>query len=182
MADYSYKNLRTYSNAGSGIAEYALLAPKSWFAAGGLKYPVGPFGVTPGDSMTIKTPHEFLAGKGFIYVTLAPQKNQMDGTTVGDFGFNKQNYAVKMVIPGSSPAAHEALKNMLNTPMVGIFKDANCDANLYYQLGSDCIAGYLTSDFSTGTTKDGIKGFNATFNFEGGLLFYDAGDPEILAD
>lgn len=184
MSDYAYKNLRSYANAGSGIAEYALLAPYSWFKTpGGLKYPQGPFGVTPGDSITIKTPHEFIDGKGFIYFILAPEKNQLDGTTVGDFGFNKKNYAVKMFFPGSTPAQHEALKNMMNTPFIGIFKDANCDANMYYQLGSDCTKGYITSNFSTGTTKDGVKGFDATFNFSGDLLFYDVPEgPEILAD
>jgi hypothetical protein len=179
---YAYKNLRTYANAGSGIAEYALLAPKSWFDVGGLKYPVGPFGVTPGDEITITEPHVFLAGKGFIYFTLAPQKNQMDGSTVGDFGFNKQNYQVKLFVPGSTAQLHETMKNLMNTPLVGIFKDANCDANLYYQLGSDCVSGYLTADFSTGTTKDGVKGYNATFNYEGGLLIYGAGEPAIIAD
>lgn len=183
MSDYAYQNLRTYANAGSGIAEYALLAPKSWFDVDGLKSPVGPFGVTPGDEITIKTPHVFVTGKGFIYFTLAPEKNQLDGVTVGDTGFNKKNYSVKLFFPGSTPAQHEQMKNLLNTPLVAIVKDANCGANMYYQLGSECVSAYLTSDFHTGTTKDGVKGFEATLNFAGDLLFYDVtGGPTILAD
>jgi hypothetical protein len=180
---YAYKNQREYSNAAPGIAEYALLAPKSWFAPGGLKYPTGPFGVTSGDQITIKEAHVFNVGKGFIYFVLAPQKNEINTITVGDPGFNKENTEVKLIFPGSTPAQHEQLRNLLNTPLVGIFKDANCGANMYYQLGTDCAAGYLTSNFKSGTTASGIKGFEATFKYEDGPLFYDVvGGPEILVD
>jgi hypothetical protein len=181
MSDYAYQNLKTYSNAGSGIAEYALIAPVSWFAAGGIKAPVAPFGVTPGDSITIKTAHTFIAGKGFIYYKLAPQKNQMDGKTVGDVGFNKQNYEVKIFIPGSTPAQHENIMNLLNVPLIVIVKDINCGANLYYQLGCDCTSAYMSADFSTGTSNSGVKGYNGLIHYESSLQIYDAGDPEQLA-
>lgn len=183
MSDYAYKNLRSYSNTEPGIAEFALIAPKSSFAVDGLKSPVGPFGVTPGDMITIKVAHEFKEGLGFVYFALAPEKNELNTTTVGDTGFNKQNTEVKLVFPGSTPAQHEQLRQLLNQPLVAIIKDANCGANLYYQLGNDCASAYLTSDFKTGTTASGIKGFEATLKYSNGPLFYDVvGGPEVIAD
>jgi len=183
MSDYAYKNIRTWENSEPGLAEYALIAPKSHFAPGGLKYPVGPFGVTPGDSITIKEPHVFQAGKAFISFVLAPEKNEMNTTTDGDLAFNKIKSEVKLVMPGSTPAQHEQLRQLLNTPLVGLFPDANCGSGIYYQLGSDCVSGYLTSDFKTGTTASGIKGFECTFKCSAPPLFYDVeGGPEVIAD
>lgn len=183
MSNYAYRNQLDWQNSEPGIAEYALIAPKSWFAENGLKYPVGPFGVTPGDQITIKTAHTFKEGKGFIKMVLAPEKNEMNTSIVGDTGFNKMNTEVKVVFPGSTPAQHEQLQNLLNEPLVCIFKDANCGANLYYQLGSDCQAAYLTTEFKTGTTASGIKGFEATVKYSGAPLFYDvSGGPALLPE
>lgn len=183
MSDYAYKNIRSWENSEPGLAEYALIAPKSFFAPGGLKYPSGPFGVTPGDEITIKTPHVFLEGKAFISFVLAPEKNELNTTTSGDVGFNNIKSEIKLVFPGSTPAQHEQLRKLLNTPLVGIFPDSNCGSKIFYQCGTECIAGYLTSDFKTGTTASGIKGFEATFKYSGPPLFYDVtGGPEVLAD
>ena len=71
---------------------------------------------------------------------------------------------------------------MLNKPLIALSKDADCAADLYYQLGCDCVFAYLTADFSTGTTKDGVKGYSAKISYAGGILLYDAGAPVILAD
>jgi hypothetical protein len=54
---------------------------------------------------------------------------------------------------------HEALKNWLNTPLIVLLKDANCEDGFYYQLGNSCVPAYLSADFSTGTTIDGQKGY-----------------------
>lgn len=180
---YNFKNIREWVNTEGGLAEYALIAPKSWFTATGLKYPQGPFGITPGDSLTIKEAHEFLEGKAFIYFALAPDKNELNTTTTGEKGFYKPNSEIKLVMPGSTPAQHEQLRALLNTPLVAIIKDGTCGANMYYQLGSDCAAAYMKSDFKSGTTDSGIKGFECSITYANGPLFYDVtGGPEILAD
>lgn len=183
MTPYAhFHNQREYENAQPGLAEYALIAPKSFFAADGLKYPVAPFAAA-GDEITIKTPHTFKTGLGFLYFVLAPEKNELNTTTVGDKGFRKQNTEVKLIFPGSSPAQHEQLRKLLNVPLVAILKDGQCQANMHYQLGSDCTAAYLTSDFKTGTSEGGIKGFEVTLTYADGPLFYDAPlGPELFPD
>ena len=144
---------------------------------------MAPF-VAQGDSLKIKTAHEFLTDKGFIYFSLAPEKNKLDIKAAGDTGFVKQNIEVDIFIPGSYVEAHEQVKNLLNVKLIAMVKDANCEENLLYHLGCDCQAAYLTADFSTGTTKDGNKGYAGKLTYAGGILFYDeaAGAPELLAD
>lgn len=183
MSDYAYRNIHTYENTDPGLAEYILVAPKSWLAPNGLKSPVAPFGVTPGDQITIKTAHEFKEGKGFIKMVLAPEKNEMSTPVVGDTGFKKNNTEIKAVLPGSTIAQHEQLRMLMNEPLIVLHKDANCKANLYYQLGNDCASAYLETEFKTGTTASGIKGFEATVRYSNAPLFYDvAGGPSILPD
>lgn len=185
MSDYAYQNLRTPQNVSqSGIAEYALLAPKNWFEDGGIKAPVAPF-TNQGDSLKIKTAHVFKAGKGFIYFDLAPEKNKLDIKASGNPGFVRQNIEVDIFIPGSYVEAHEQVKNLLNVKLVAIVKDADCPSNLYYHLGCDCQFAYLTADFTTGTTKDGEKGYAGKLTYSGGIQFYDyatAGEPEVIDD
>lgn len=183
MAEYAYKNLRKQSgNSKAGIAEYALLAPHDWFAADGVKSPVAPF-ANQGDSLTIKTAHEFLDGKGFLYYKLAPQKNSYSYKSVGDLGFKSFNSELKIFIAGSEIEVHEAVKNLLNTPLIVLIKDSNCAANMFYQLGCDCQFAYLSVDFNTSTTNSGIKGFEGTITYDDGPQFYDVdGGPAIFAD
>lgn len=179
---YAYANLTEPKNVQSGVAEYMLLAPVSWFdPADGIKCPVGPFGVTPGDEITIVNPHVFNAGKAFIKVQLAPQKNSLDYNTVGDIGLQKQNAEIKTFWPGSYVEVHEAIKNFINTPLIALIKDAQCEADLWYQLGCDCQKAWLSGKFTTGTTKDGVKGYEVMLTYDGGPLFYKVtGGPEIL--
>ncbi len=177
-----YKNLKNPRNVKSGVAEYLLLAPFAWFTVGGVKAPVAPF-ANPGDSMIIKTPHEFLPGKGFIYVSTAPQKNSSGYKSVGDPGFVGFNSEVKAFIAGSYPEAHEFAKNILNVPLIVLQKDSNCAANLFYQFGNDCTFAYLKVDFNTSTTNNGVKGFDGTITYDDGPQFYEVPDgPAMLAD
>lgn len=177
---FAYTNLIDTPNRKPGIAEFALLAPVGWFAADGIKSPVAPF-ASPGDSITIKTPHEFLEDKAFLKYDLAPQKNQLDGKTIGDLGFNSLSFEATIFLPGSSPAQHENIQNILNVKLIALVKDSNCGSNMYYQLGCDCTFAYLTVDFSTGTTNNGVKGFNGKLIYDGAIQFYAVdGGPELL--
>ena len=182
-AAYDFQNLRTYENAGSGIAAFALLAPYTWFTTpGGIKAPLAPF-TAPGDSITIKTAHDFITDKGFIYVALAPQKNELDANSVGDVGFNKQVQEATLFFPGSNPALHETFQQLLNVPLIALVKDSNCGAGLYYQLGCDCEYAYISGGFKSGFSNAGVKGYTAKLNYDGGVQFYQVtGGPEILAD
>ena len=168
---YAYQNLKEPKNVQSGVAEYILLCPVSWFTNDGIKCPVAPF-ANPGDEISILADHVHIADKGFIKIQLAPQKNMLDYNTVGDIGLMKQNAEIKCFIPGSYVEAHEAIKNFINTPLVALIHDSQCDANLWYQLGCDCQKAWLSGKFTTGTTKDGVKGYETMLTYDGGPLFY----------
>ena len=158
---YAYANLVTPRNTTSGVADFFLLASVADFDD--IKCPEAPF-TNPGDEVKIRAPHEFLADKGFIKVLFAPEKNKLDMETVGDKGFQKFNEKLVGFIAGSYAELHEAIKNWLNKPMILLIKDSNCDENLWYQIGCDCEAAYMTCTFTTSTTNEGVKGYEVTFS------------------
>lgn len=158
---YIYDNLVTPRNTTSGIADFILLAPTSAFID--IKCPEAPF-TNPGDEVKIRAAHEFVETKGFIKVLLAPEKNKLDLETVGDKGFQKFNQKLNCFIAGSYAEVHEAIKNWLNKPLILLTKDSNCDENLWYQIGCDCEASYMTAKFGTSTTNEGVKGYEVEFS------------------
>lgn len=180
---YTFLNLTDPQNIGSGISDVLYFAPMRDFEANGIKCPEAPF-TNPGDQVKITTAHVFKAGKAFAKLQLAPEKNLFTSKTVGDKGFNKFEHEVDVFMAGSYAEVHEFAKNALNVPMIGIVKDANCESELYYQFGCDCLGAYLTFDFNTGTTKDGNKGYNGKLTYSSSsVLIYDvAGGPEVLGD
>lgn len=166
---YVYANLVNPVNTGSGVAEFLLLAPVTAFTDDGIKCPAAPF-TNPGDEVTVKQAHVFKAGEGFIKVQLAPEKNKLDAATIGDRGFSKLDITLDVFIPGSYAIVHEAVKNWVNKPLIAMIKDAECTANMFYQLGCDCASAWLTVDFSTGTSKDGVKGYNGKLSYQNGYI------------
>lgn len=181
MSQYSFKNLKEHINIGSGIADYVLIAPVRDFEEGGIKCPVAPF-TDPGDEVTIKQNHVFKDGKAFAKVLLAPETNKLDAATIGQIGFQKMDQTLEIFIPGSYAEAHEFAKNLINVPLIVLQKDSNCDANMYYQLGCDCAYAWAKMDFSTGTTRDGIKGYKGTITYLGGYIQLYTGTVSVLAD
>lgn len=166
---YAYKNLLILQNTGSGIAEQALIAPASWFAAGGIKSPAG-------DGVRITTNHQFASvNYGFAAYQLAADKNSYDAKTVGERGSQKLQHELKIFIPGSYEQAHEAIKNLLNEELIALHKDVNCGAGIWYQFGCVDDYAFLKADFSTGTTKDGVKGYNAVVQFVSDSVLLYAG-------
>lgn len=174
---FVYKSLPTWQNSTSGIADYVLLAPVSFFDVDGIKCPEAPF-TNPGDEVKILTAHTFLSGKGFIRVALAPEKNQLNAKTIGDKGFQKLDFELDIFVPGSYADVHELIKNLINTPLIAIVKDSNCGADILYQLGCDCVYAYASFDFSTGTNNQGVKGYNGKITYQNGYIQqYAAGAP-----
>lgn len=168
---YAYKNLLSPQNVGSGISEFLLFAPVTDFTA--IAAPEAPF-TNQGDMIRITGDHTFSAGKGFVKMQLAPRKNKFDMKTVGDIGLSKMvTDALEFFVPGSYVEAHEQMKNIINTPLIVLVKDANCEAGIYYQFGSGCLSAWATVDFGTGTTNDGVKGFTGKITYDGSLFFYE---------
>lgn len=182
MSQYAFRNLKQPQNTDSGVADFVLVAPVYDFAEGGIKCPAAPF-TDPGDQVKIKTEHVFNDGRAFAKILLAPEKNQLSGTTIGDLGFQKMDQNLEIFIPGSYAEVHEAAKNLINTPLIVLAKDSNCPANMWYQLGCDCVYAWAKMDFTTGTTREGIKGYKGTITYlQGYIQLYAAGEPPVLSD
>lgn len=124
--------------------------------------------------MIIYETHEFLDDSvGFFKTLLAPEKNSYDAKMVGERGFHSYDHDLKVFIAGSYPEVHEQTQHLYNVPLIALHKDANCPLNLWYQIGTDWLQAYMTIDFSTGATNNGIKGFNGSINFVSkGIQFY----------
>jgi hypothetical protein len=185
MSVKAYKNLKTPINTGTGVAEYILVANINDFVDGGIQCPIAPFDGQPdGESVQIKVAHEFKPGRGFARINLAPDKNTLDGKTIGDKLFQKQDFSLKCLIPGSYADVHEQVANMINQGLIVLIKDSNCPANMWYQLGCDCTAAYMSADFSTGTTIAGLKGYTVDITWQNSYvqLYATADGPEFLAD
>jgi hypothetical protein len=185
MSDYVLKNLKAPKNTAAGVGEYMLLAKVSDFEENGIQCPEAPF-TNPGDRVTITTPHVFKADKAFAKVFLAPDKNKLDGKSIGDIGFNKFDITLEVFMPGSYAELHEFAQETMNTPLIGLVPDSNCDGGekMYYQLGCDCVYARLTMDFQTETTKGNMKGYSGKLNYSGpGLRIYKPGaEPPVLGD
>lgn len=170
MADSPYSNLDEAQNTESGVAEYALLAPYSWFDT--LATPVNDG--TPGSSITSTAAHTFKAGdnNGFLKFQLAPDKNSLGGNPVGDKALRKMNVQATIFVPGSYAIAHEQIQRLLNVPLIVLIKDGDCSQNMFYQLGNSCKQAYINPTFTTGTDADGNKGYNVVIDAATKILIH----------
>ena len=173
-------NFTTKGTVKTGVAEFVLMAFASSFST--IQSPVAPFNA-PGDSITIKTAHVFAPpATGFAKYALAPQKNRLKASVVGDLGMNKYNQEFEFFFPGSSAELHEFMQTTLNQQLVILIKDADCSANMFYQLGCDCTYAYMTGEFDTSTTKDGTKGFMCKAIYDGAVQIYNVtGGPALIS-
>jgi hypothetical protein len=171
---YNFAHIKKPINTGSGVAEKVFIAPVDWFAADGIKSPGDWLQI--GDKVTIQDDHVFLSGKAFFELALAPEKNSYTAKAIGDNGFIQFANELKINLPGSYDLQHEFIKNILNSPCIVIIKDANCPANIYYQIGNACAYAYLSADFETGTTKEGSKNYLLTVKNSASSVLIYAGD------
>ena len=179
MATYALKNLKTPVNVKSGLGDFILVAQVADFAVDGIKCPVAPFAL-PGDKIKIFEPHEFLATKAFAKIQCAPNINQLTGAASGDIGFISTEVTVDFFAAGSYAELHETMEELLNVPLIVLVPDVRCESKMWYQLGCDCISAYLTWDFTTGTVKDGKKGYSGKIVIAGAAIrLYE---PTVLAE
>lgn len=166
MSNVAYQHLKSASNTGSGVSDSFLFAPISSFADVGIKCPTPP-ATNPSlaDLVTITEDHEFITTKGFVEVICAPFKNGINATTIGEPGSQKFDQKLEVFVPGSYATLHGSIAQLMNTPTIVLVKDSSCQADMYYQLGCDCMYAWATAEFATGTTKDGQKGYKVTFSY-----------------
>lgn len=156
-----------------------MIALVDWFEPGGIKGP-GAW-VSHGDEVIIYADHVFKPGLGFITFALAPDKNSYDAKMIGDTGFNKFANEVKLMLPGSYVDLHEQVFNWLGLPCILLIKDADCP-NHWYQVGTDCIPARIATEFTTGTTRDGNKGYLLTITNTAEKVYQYSGDVTLQGE
>jgi len=177
---YAYDHLTDPQNTGSGITPHVWLAPIGWLAEGGIKKPVADG--NPGGEVTITANHTFKpGGYGFIKFLLSPEKNAYTAEAIGDKGHQKFNHTARIFIPGSYEEVHEQLKLFKNVPLLALVRDASCHSNMHYQLGDGCMSAWLSTQFATGTTVDGVKGYETTITYQSDYITLYLGAVPLAA-
>lgn len=179
---YEFTNLLQPQNTTAGIADFILIAPLLDFVEGGIKCPEAPF-VNPGDEITIREAHEFHPDRAFAKLVCAPRLNQITAAATGDLGFKKLDVVLDCFVAGSYKELHEAISKYMNVPLIVLGQDATCGANLWYQIGCDCLQAYLDPSWASGLSSgEGKKGYNLKFSAPSeSIRLYDVeGGPAIL--
>jgi len=81
----------------------------------------------------------------------------------GTKSFNKE---FSFFHAGSEAVQHETFAKMINDQFIVLVKEANCDSGIVHQIGTNCLAAYLSqANYSTGML-DGTepKGYQCTIN------------------
>ena len=174
----SYEPILTTTNRGSGVADYILWVPVSHFDVNGIKCPAVPDdNTTNAQLVTIEETHVFLVDHGFLRINCSPAKNNLEANMIGEVGSLKFMKSLKVFIPGSDAALHSQITQMMNEPGIYLVKDATCPADMWYQLGCDCVfAQFKDGKFTTGTNKDGVKGYEITIEAPSEAVTLYAGD------
>lgn len=182
MGAYDLVNLKKRINVAPGLAAYALVAKKSDFTV--IKGIAVPTEDTPlVDTVKIKEPHVFKAGKAWAQWSLAKDKNQMEAAGEGDPTFRQFKQSATIFIPGSYEEAHAIMAALLNEDLIVLVKDANCSANMFYQLGNECSGATINPKFTTSTTASGVKGYEVVVEYSGPCVqIYAATIGDIVSD
>ena len=175
MSGLSYTPILSTKNKPSGIADFFLWAPVVDFDVNGIQCATEPENCAENINLvTISQDHVFLTDKGFLRINCAPSKNQLEAAMIGDAGSLKFMKSMKIFIPGSDAELHSQITQMMNTPGIYLVKDSNCGADVWYQLGCDCVyAHFKDGKFTSGTNKDGVKGYEITIEApDSAVTFY----------
>lgn len=178
---YTYQSLVAPAYTESGIAERLYLAPVRWFATNGIAVPAPPFD-EPGKKVLVQMNHQFAnIDYGFLQIQLAPEKNLIEARTVGQRETQKREWNINAFFAGSYSRLHEAMLYMLNEPFIILARDSTCEGKMFYQLGDPVDYCWLQDDFTTGTSADGVKGYNCRFSWVAPSLYLYQGAPAIIA-
>lgn len=173
----TYQNLTTASNKASGLADFFYWAPVNSFDTNGIQCtPTQANAADNASLVKISVSHVFKTDYGFLRVNCAPFKNNIESNLVGDAGSMKVMNQLKVFVPGSYADVHAQIKLMLNEPMIVLVQDSNCEEQLFYQLGCECAAAYIVAGgFKSGTSKDGVKGYEITIEYPAASVVLYAG-------
>lgn len=173
-----YKHLRRPTNTTAGLSDEILIAPVSWFES--IAEPADSTNINLAN--TILESHEFKPGRGFIRVQCAPFKNILNTSHIGEQGNSTMEQVLSITVPGSYSQLHATLSSFMQQPLIVLFRDGNCAANTWYQLGCRCSYAWLAPSFSTGEPKSGMKGYKVDVRYVGEIVQFYAGNIHYAPD
>lgn len=176
MSDF--KNIDSPTNRKSGAHDIFYFAPISWFDQI-VSPPSASIPFQPGNNpITIYQNHVFNPGFGFLKGLSAHNTNLFKIIAQGSIGNKSLNKKFEAFFPGSNTTLHGVMSTMLNDRFIIMVQEADCDGEITYQLGSSCVAAYLSSAEYTTGTLDGqeVKGWKVEFmaDFKSVLLYAGA--------
>lgn len=141
----------------SGVADKIFIASVSDFTT---------IETVDASGVEIPNSHAFKVGFGFVEVPCAVTKNSLGLKSVGEPGSIKGIKKLETVFTGSKSELHQLINQVKNDQLIILVPDVHCATPQFYQLGSNCVAAYLSEyEFTSGTTKEGMKGYKVTFEF-----------------
>lgn len=165
MANYGHITKNTNPDFGTGgYKNEFLFCPLADFTALAAPNPVGDGTDALGDYKLIDTAHTHAVGKGFFGYAAKIDSANGKGATVGDPSAQEIDYTYEITIIGDGAAFQEQIERLINEDAIILFKDAQCGANQYVQLGNDCVLPKIKADFDSKTTAEGKKEWKLTAN------------------
>lgn len=144
-------------NTASGVANHFFFAPVSWFET--IQCPLP-------DGIVIPSEHEFIIAKDWIKVIVSPSTGEVTASSIGEQGSKKFIKKYKGFVPGTKETLHASMAGLINEAIILLVPDSDCPSGYRYQLGCDCVFAYCESaEFTTGTLKDGKKGYQVEFTY-----------------
>lgn len=126
----------------------------------------------PGMTVTVDTDHLFDETEGFRTGYTTQDYSQLSGDTTGEVGSRSVEFKAEVFIPGNDAELSEFAGNAINEDFLVLLKDPNCENGQVMQLGTHCSPAKFSGKFTSGTIKDGKKGWMFEIEYTGNLLFY----------
>lgn len=159
-----------------GIKTNVYLAPKSWFAADGLKaLKKGVAIVNAGDAITIDGDHTFEVGKGFI-IAETVLDGQLTAELVGDLGGHGFFPKAEIFIPGNEKELAENMAHAKDDDWIALIELAT---DHVIQLGRKGLWAQVKPSYGTGTNSGGRNGWSGMIESYNGTLQYYEGTITI---
>ncbi len=181
-----YQNIIQHKFKTSGVGDFLYFAPISDFADGGISCvtpPTPPAVHSLDSSVTITADHTFATGGYFRKVLCAPHKNNLTAAGIGEAGSMKLDTSIQVFLPGSKKDLHGTVKQMMQDSFIALIKDAECEEDQWYQLGCDCIFATVSAvEYTSGTTKEGQKGYSITLNCPSSAIFIYEGEVQTTPE
>lgn len=162
----------------SGLKQKLWLAPIGWFTpVTGIKG-LKTVKVADGDLVTINGTHTFQSGKGFIEMYTTYNTGQLSMAAQENPDQNGSEVTIEAFYPGNSKPTAELFRFAKNDVFIVLAEDMNVNpdtnAPYIYQIGTNNLYAFLSTEFKTNNLKGDRKGYMMKFkSFSVSPMYYE---------